>query len=203
MKEDYYNEEALPFHPYKIYLYLLLAGITALFLATTGAYLYTRVQTNTPPIHVPFVFVFNTFLLIGSSLTLRWAMNCYKNDNTKGYQIALAATVGLTFVFVTMQTLGWSMLKAQGALLSTSPCSAYIYAASILHIIHILGGLPFLVWFLIVAVYRMREPVSVLVYFADPAKRLKLELLSTYWHFLDYLWIYLVSFFMINSFIVF
>lgn len=203
MKEDYYNEERPLFHPYKLYLFLLLAGITALFLATTGAYIYTRVQTNTPPINVPFIFIFNTFILIGSSLTLRWANEAYKKDNTTNYKRALGATVGLTLLFMAMQAVGWSMLKAQGALLTSGPCAAYIYAASILHIIHIVGGLPFLIWFFIVAIKRMREPVSVLVYFSDPAKRLKLELLSSYWHFLDYLWIYLVSFFLISSFIVF
>lgn len=203
MKEDYYNEERPLFHPYKLYLFLLLAGITALFLATTGAYIYTRVQTNTPPIKVPFIFVFNTLILIGSSLTLRWANEAYKKDNTKNYKRALGATVGLTLLFMAMQAVGWSMLKAQGSLLTSGPCAAYVYAASILHIIHIVGGLPFLIWFLIVAIKRMREPVSVLVYFSDPAKRLKLQLLSTYWHFLDYLWIYLVSFFLISSFIVF
>ena len=44
----------------------------------------------------------------------------------------------------------------------------------------------------------MKEPVSVLVYFSDPEKRLKLRLLTIYWHFLDGLWIYLVLFFWVN-----
>jgi len=44
-------------------------------------------------------------------------------------------------------------------------------------------------------------PVSVLVYFSDPAKQLNLRLLTVYWHFLDALWIYLVIFFGISYFI--
>ena len=44
----------------------------------------------------------------------------------------------------------------------------------------------------------MREPVSVLIYFSDPEKRLKLRMLTMYWHFMDALWIYLVVFLLIN-----
>jgi heme/copper-type cytochrome/quinol oxidase subunit 3 len=32
-------------------------------------------------------------------------------------------------------------------------------------------------------------------FFSDPDKKMKLEMLSTYWHFLDALWIFLVLFF--------
>jgi cytochrome c oxidase subunit III len=202
-QEDYYNEDfnetALPFHPYRIVLYLLLIGITVLFLGTTFAYLYTRIETHTPPIQVPLVFVFNTMILMASSATLHWARKCYETDNTRQYQYALGATLGLTVLFMAMQYVGWQMLVAQGALLSSGPGSAYLYAISGLHFIHIIGGLPFMILFLITAILRMQEPVSVLVYFSDPAKRLKLDMLTTYWHYLDVLWIYLVVFFLVNS----
>lgn len=204
--EDYYNEDfgeaALPFHPYRIVLYLLLIGITILFLGTTFAYLYTRITTNTPPIPVPGIFVFNTLLLIASSGTLHWARKCYENDRTRHYQYALGTTLALTLLFMVLQYVGWTTLVAQGSLLGSGPGSAYVYAISGLHFIHILGGLPFLVLFLATAVLRMREPVSVLVYFSDPAKLLKLNLLTTYWHYLDILWLYLVVFFLVNSWIV-
>ncbi len=199
-KEDYYHEEALPFHPYRILLYLLLAGITALFLATTGAYLFTRVQMHTPPLPVPMLFVINTLVLIGSSFTLNWANNCYAADETKRYQVALGATLGLTLLFMGLQYVGWEQLQPFLHAPSTDRNSVnYIYAISILHFIHIVGGLPFMLLFLATAVLRMREPVSVLVYFSDPAKLMKLRLLTTYWHYLDILWIYLVVFFLLNS----
>ena len=47
----------------------------------------------------------------------------------------------------------------------------------------------------------MKEPVTVLVYFSDPEKRLRLRLLTIYWHFLDGLWIFLVLFLLANYFI--
>jgi len=62
----------------------------------------------------------------------------------------------------------------------------------------LLFGIPFLAWFYWMAKKKMVEPVSVLVYFSDPEKKLRLRLLTIYWHFLDGLWIYLVLFFWIN-----
>ena len=201
-KEDYYNETALPFHPFKIYLFFLLAGITALFLGATGAYLYTRVQTGMTPIAVPPIFFCNTLVLLSSSLTLHWANRAYLRDNTRQYQYALAATLALTLLFMTLQYVGWQVLVARNAAMTTGPGAAYIHAISILHFLHILGGLPFLCLFFGTAILRMREPVSVLVYFADPAKLLKLNLLTTYWHYLDALWVYLVLFFSLNALFV-
>ena len=66
---------------------------------------------------------------------------------------------------------------------------------------HVLGGLPFLVQFYLAARKRMIDPVTVLIYFSDPQKQLRLKLLTRYWHFLDGLWIYLVLFFLINALI--
>jgi cytochrome c oxidase subunit 3 len=37
-------------------------------------------------------------------------------------------------------------------------------------------------------------------FFSDPDKKMKLEMLSTYWHFLDALWIFLVLFFFFGEY---
>lgn len=69
------------------------------------------------------------------------------------------------------------------------------------HLVHVIAGLPFLIAFYHTARKRMVDPVTVLLYFSDPEKRLKLRLLTIYWHFLDFLWLYLVVFLAINYFI--
>jgi cytochrome c oxidase subunit 3 len=185
-------------HPYNIMMILLLAGLTMAFLALSGAYIYSRLNTGEPPIRIPLLFVFNTFVLIGSSYTLKWAKKCYENDETANYQRALLATVLLTLTFVALQWVGWGQLIDANTNIAKGNMKAFVYAISILHAVHILGGLPFMFLFLVTAYRRMKEPVSVLVYFSDPLKRLKLKLLTMYWHFLDILWIYLVAFFYIN-----
>jgi cytochrome c oxidase subunit 3 len=194
-----YNEyQSFAFHPYNVLLFLTLMGITAMFLAFSAAFVYTRVQSDLPPIKLPSIFLFNTLVLLGSSATMVWAKRSYKRDQTDNYQRALIATMILSFVFMILQGVGWSQLFGNQIYIHSDNSAGYLYLISGLHFAHVIAGLPFLGLFLWVARKRMKEPVSVLVYFSDPEKRLKLRLLTIYWHFLDGLWIYLVLFFYLN-----
>ncbi|MEL6864357.1 MAG: cytochrome c oxidase subunit 3 [Bacteroidota bacterium] len=192
------GEQSFAFHPYNVLLILTLFSITALFLAFSVSYMYSRIETNVPPVELPAIFIFNTLILIGSSGTMAWANRSYRRDETKNYQLALGATIALSLIFMVAQYIGWSQLFQQEIFINHSTTASYLYLISFMHFLHIIAGLPFLVLFLRTAYLRMKEPVSVLVYFSDPEKRLKLRLLTIYWHFLDALWIYLVFFFWIN-----
>jgi cytochrome c oxidase subunit 3 len=142
--------------------------------------------------------------LLASSWSIEWANKAYLADNTGDYQRALKVTIAFTILFMIGQFVGWNDLSSQlDSQFLASNLSSYLYLISGLHFAHLLGGLPFLLVFYYVAEKRMKEPVSVLVYFSDPEKRLKLKLLTTYWHYLDILWIYLILFFLVNSFISF
>lgn len=186
------------FHPYNVLLFLTLFGISAMFLAFTVSFIYTRVQSQLPPIELPGIFLFNTVILLGSSLTMLRAKRAYQADDTRGYQLALASTIGLSLLFMLLQYVGWAELFNRNVFIHTDNSASYLYLISGLHFVHVIAGLPFLGIFLYTARKQMKEPVSVLVYFSDPEKRLKLRLLTIYWHFLDALWIYLVLFFWLN-----
>ena len=185
-------------HPGYIVMFLVLAGITALFLGFSGAYMYNRIQQNIPPIKLPSLFYWNTLILVASSATLIWARKSYKNDHTSNYKIALAITLTLTVLFLVAQVLAWIQLQDQNIMINHNNMASYLYVISGLHFAHVVAGIPFLAYFLFIAVKKMKSPVSVLIYFSDKAKKRKLDLLNLYWHFLDGLWIYLVLFFLIN-----
>ena len=188
-------------HPWMIMMYLLLAGLTMIFLGLSMAYLYSRFQSGEAPIKVPLIFLFNTFVLTGSSWFLRKAKTFYLADDTEGYQRALWGTFLLTLLFMGLQYVGWGMLWENNPNIGVGNMRAYVYAISIIHLLHIVGGLPFFIIFLYTAYVRMKEPVSVLVYFSDPVKQLRLRLLTMYWRFLDILWLYLIVFFWGNYFL--
>jgi len=198
--QDQEGQRPMFFHPYNILLSLVLLSVTFLFLAFSASYMYTRIDGKIPPIELPPIFIFNTLVLIASSVTMHWANTAYKKDNTRGYQFALIATIILSVAFMFLQYFGWKQLFGQQIFINHSNTASYLYVISGLHFAHVIAGLPFLVLFLIAAYRRMKDPVSVLVYFSDPEKRLKLRLLTIYWHFLDGLWIYLVLFFWLNYF---
>jgi len=173
-------------------------GVTALFVAFSASYLYSRVQNGVPPIKLPSLFYLNTLVLLASSGTMLLAKRAYKDDKTERYQFMLGCTIVLTLIFLVSQLIAWQSLFNQQIFVNYSNTASYVYVISVLHFVHVLAGLPFLILFLWVAIKRMKEPVSVLVYFSDPEKRLKLNLLTKYWHYLDGLWIYLVLFFWLN-----
>ena len=194
----YYEKQNFRYHPKNVILSLILLSITALFLAFSFAYVYSRLQKDIPPIQLPTLFFFNTFILLASSATMWWAKQNYLKDNTEKYQLSLLFTIILSLIFLYAQFIAWSQLFNQEIFLTSSTTTSYLYLISGLHFLHVIAGLPFLISFLITAIKKMKEPVSVLVYFSDPKKRLDLRLLTIYWHYLDALWIYLVLFFWVN-----
>jgi len=193
-----YKERNYLIHPSYIIMFLILAGISALFLGFSAAYLYNRIQSGVPPIKLPSLFYFNTLILIGSSITLRWAKKSYLNDDTTRYKLALTITLILTLCFLISQVLAWKQLYNSDIFINYNNMASFMYLISGIHFAHVIAGIPFLFIFVINAVRKMKSPVSVLIYFSDKAKKRRLDLFNIYWHYLDGLWIYLVLFFMIN-----
>lgn len=193
------QQDEFLFHPKNLMLFILLFGLSALFLALTIAYMYTRITMQVPPVQIPVLFIFNTLILLGSSWMMIRAKRCYLNDDTEGYQQNLKYTIWLSLFFMVMQTVAWWWLFRNNVRIDNSSTTVqYLYVISFVHLAHVIAGLPFLMLFYRKAKKNMVDPVTVLVYFSDPEKRLKLRLLTIYWHFLDGLWIYLVLFFGIN-----
>ncbi len=192
------DESRMAFHPMNIIMILVLVGIAVLFLAFSGAFIYSRIQAQLPPVQVPWMFVANTVVLLASSYTIHLAKKAYQNDDTEAYKRSLLWTMGLSLMFLVLQIIAWQTLFGQNIFPHTDNSAGYLYVLSGLHFAHVIAGMPFLIGFFWVARKRMREPVSVLVYFSDPEKRLKLRMLTMYWHFMDALWIYLVLFLIVN-----
>ncbi|MDP4579086.1 MAG: cytochrome c oxidase subunit 3 [Saprospiraceae bacterium] len=198
---DNQQNASLIFHPKNIILFLTLAGLTMLFLSLSFAYVYTRTLSKLPPLQLPWLFYVNTFVLLASSYTLWQSKKAYLEDRTDRYQQTLYITITLSFLFLVLQGIAWYSLFNQNIMIQTDNSAGYLYVISGLHFFHVVAGLPFLIYFSFQAKKYMIEPVSVLVYFSDPHKRLNLRLISIYWHFLDILWVYLMVFFIINKII--
>jgi cytochrome c oxidase subunit III len=198
-QEQEASQYGFSIHPYMIIMALMLFGITTLFLSCSVAYIYTRIEHGASPLKLPWIFIFNTLLLIAGSIWMRQAQQAYKNDNTEKYKKSLLITIFFTLIFLIAQIFAWKSLFDNNVTLLSGNSAAYLYLISGLHFLHVIAGLPFILYFYIKARMHMVEPVSVLVYFSDPQKRMNLKLLTWYWHFLDILWIYLVLFFFVNS----
>ena len=188
-------------HPIYIKITLVLGSITALFLGFSFAYIYSRIQSGEAPVDIPILFYANTILLTGSSYTLIETKKAYENDQTSRYKSLLWATMILSTLFLIGQIFAWNQMIAMNIDLTSSNMASYLYVISAIHLAHVIGGLPFLGFFIRDARKRLVEPASVLVYLSDPDKKRRLMALSIYWHFIDALWIYLIIFFLVNRII--
>ena len=108
----------------------------------------------------------------------------------------LAATLLLACIFAGLQVLGWRELQQQGIFFSGEAGGTYVYLISALHVAHLLGGMLFLLVLLLRALAAARDAVRGLVFIRDPYQLRQLRLLSTYWHFIDVLWVLLFAVFL-------
>jgi cytochrome c oxidase subunit 3 len=109
-------------------------------------------------------------------------------DNAKMGTTWLGITLGLGIVFILMQFGAFSQMIAEGYYF-TGPTSSitmsYIFLIAVVHILHVVAGLISL---LVVLYNQIRGKYS-------SQEMLGVELGATFWHFLDFLWVYLILFF--------
>lgn len=187
-------------HPSSIIMALLLIGITALFGALSFAYLYTRVDKGMFSIRIPWLFVFNTFILASSSVFIQLCRKYFDQKNERLILRYGILTITFTLFFLILQIIAWNQLLTQQLRPGSSGGHGYLYAISILHFLHVLVGIPFLLRVLFPLYVANKEGSSALYFLTDEMKR-KLKHTAWYWHFIDVMWIYLVVFFLVNSII--
>ncbi|MEL6987704.1 MAG: cytochrome c oxidase subunit 3, partial [Bacteroidota bacterium] len=92
--------------------------------------------------------------------------------------------------FIIMQYKGWNALYDIGVPLDGNPSGSFFYLISGMHIAHILGGLAAIFVCLFFAFsYKLK---------VTPKRKLKIEMVVQYWHFVDALWIFLFTFLLIS-----
>jgi len=135
---------------------------------------------------VPRAFWFSTTVMLLSSLTMQAAIKSFKERQMKKYRNLIMATVGLGILFIILQLMGFIQIWNSGITMRGSGAGQFLYVIAGLHALHVLGGLIVLtVMFLKAFSARIRSYNSVPV-----------EIVGTYWHFVDILWIYLFIFFL-------
>lgn len=181
--------------------YLVMVAITIMFVMLVAAYVATRLHSGVPTgLHsLPRYFSLSTIVLLLSSYTMGQARRLYAQDDLGSLARCLGATLLLGGVFAGLQVLGWRDLMLQGILFQgrTSTSSGqFIYLISALHVAHLLGGMLFLLTLLLRVTHANRDAVRTLVFIRNPYYRRQIQLLGTYWHFIDVLWIALFAVFL-------
>jgi len=195
-------EMRLKYHPLRIFTYMVLVGICSAFLFISISYFATTFHTNFNNFKLPLLFHANTIIILVSSYSMSQARKAMNEDDMKGYLTGLLVTTGLSVAFTFFQVTAWMELHASGIALKNNVAGAYLYVISGLHLLHLLAGVVVLLWFAIKALDKTNDPVKLLLFEADPFSKMKVGLLTTYWHFVDGLWIYIYLFFVLNIYVL-
>lgn len=182
----------------RVFVYAGLASITMLFLTLSVVLLYSRLIDGSTVFHVPVIFHPNTVIIIVSSLTLGYAIKNLQQHNDREYLHGLLATFVLGMLFLVFQYIGWKEILLNGSI-KDNKGNAFLMMLSVVHALHILGGVGLLGYSLYRAWRRESDPVDQLIFSTDNNRVERIKLLGLYWHFVDGLWVYLYVFFVVNS----
>ena len=172
-------------HPHKFAMWVGIASIIMMFAGLTSAYIVKSGQANWQEVQTPKVFWFSTAVLLISSITMQSALRAIKQKAMNQYRSLLALTLGLGIVFVVLQWIGFTWLWNHGVRFEGAGAGQFLYIIFGLHALHVLGGIIALTVILIRQYFGKTRS-----YNPTPA-----QVMSTYWHFVDVLWIYLLIFF--------
>lgn len=170
---------------------MLWFGIVSLimgFAGWTSAYIVSSKREDwVSDLELPSAFFISTAMIILSSITYFVARKSVSNNNQKMGTICLLITLGLGITFISLQFVGFSQMLENGYYF-TGPTSnikmSYVFLIAAVHIAHVVAGLISL---LVVLVQQVRNKYT-------PDNMLGMELGATFWHFLDFIWVYLILF---------
>lgn len=173
-------------HPHKFTLWIAIGSIIMMFAGLTSAYIVKSGQAGWHEVKTPTIFWISTATLLASSVTIQTALRSFKHRSMAAFRTLLLTTLVLGIVFVFLQYKGFQWLWERGVHFEgSSGAGQFLYVIFGLHALHVLGGIVALL------ILSARQYVgNIRTYNATP-----IEIMSTYWHFVDALWIYLFVFF--------
>ncbi len=175
-------------NPQKFAMWFAIGSITLTFAGFTSAYLVRQGQGMWEAFAMPSIFYYSTVAILLSSITYFLGFKAFKANNKSSYNVMMLITLALGITFMVLQYMGFKELYAQNIRLNGNVSNSFFYVIAGAHLLHILGGIVALIAVLI------RNAVISDV----KRKQLGLEILGTYWHFIDILWLYLFIFLMTN-----
>jgi len=176
-------------HPHKFTMWVAMGGICMMFAGLTSAYIVKRNQSNWQDFDLPVVFWYSTAVILLSSFTIQMAVKSFKAREISRYKSYITVTAILGVLFTVLQLAGFNNLKQHGIQLTgqgSNAAASFLLVITGLHIVHVLGGVvALLIVFARIFNTKIKSYSSTTI-----------EIVSTYWHFVDVLWIYLFIFFM-------
>ena len=172
-------------------LWISMISMSMVFAGLTSALVVRKAEGNWLEFDYPIWFYISTVLIILSSFTINWAKNNVKKDNITLAQKGFRWTLILGLGFALSQYLTWGALYDDGVYFTgpgSNASGSFLYVLTLLHLLHLAGGVIALLY----TTYKAKREQ----YYSQ--NYLGVELCAIFWHFLDFLWLYLFLFLLYN-----
>ncbi len=168
-------------------MWIAIGSIIMMFGGLTSGYIVRKSQGNWEPFPLPMAFFISTAVILLSSGTLHLALRSFKQRRMSLHRNMVTLTFILGIAFTILQYIGFKELYHQMKW-ANNVSFQYLIVIVLVHAIHIIGGVAALLILFLNTYSRKVKTYSTT----------GLEIVSTYWHFVDILWIYLFIFFIMN-----
>lgn len=173
---------------YKLILLFAMVSMTMMFAGLTSAFVVSKARVDwLKDFQLPTAFYYSTIVILGCSVTFHLAKKAIQKDNKSATTTFLFATLALGILFVILQFVGFGQIVENGYYFTgaeSSITTTFLYIVTVVHLIHLAGGLISL---LIIIYNHFKQKYN-------STQTLGIELGAMYWHFLDFLWVYLFVF---------
>ncbi len=173
---------------YKLILLFAMVSMTMMFAGLTSAFVVSKSRVDwLKDFELPTAFYISTLAIIGCSVTFHLAKKAIQKDNQSQTTTMLLATLALGVLFVVLQFVGFGQIVDSGYYFTgaeSSITTTFLYIVTLMHLLHLAGGLISL---LIIIYNHFKQKYN-------SSQTLGIELGAMYWHFLDFLWVYLFVF---------
>jgi cytochrome c oxidase subunit 3 len=173
---------------YKLILLFAMVSMFMMFAGLTSAFVVSKSRADwLKDFQLPTAFYLSTAVILSCSVTFHLAKKAIQKDNRNTTTSFLLATLALGILFVILQFVGFSQIVDNGYFFTgsaSSITSTFLYVVTIVHLAHLAGGLISL---LIIIYNHFKQKYN-------STQTLGIELGAMYWHFLDFLWVYLFLF---------
>jgi cytochrome c oxidase subunit 3 len=173
---------------YKLILWFAMMSMTMMFAGLTSAFVVSKSRADwLKDFQMPSAFFWSTAVIIACSVSFHLAKKAIQKDNQKATTSFLLLTLALGILFVVLQFSGFNQIVADGYYFTgaeSNITTTFLYVVTVVHLAHLFGGLISL---LIIIYNHFKQKYNA-------SQTLGIELGAMYWHFLDFLWIYLFLF---------
>ncbi len=173
---------------YKTMLWIGMISMFMMFGGLTSAYIVSKSRPDwMSDFELPSAFTLSTFVIITSSIIFHMAVKSIKSDKRALTTLFLWITLVLGIIFIVLQFVGFNEIIESGYFFTgpeSSVTTSFLYIVVVMHLAHLFAGIISL---LIVIYNHYKQKYN-------SSQPLGIELSALFWHFLDFVWLYLFLF---------